>query len=313
MRNGNFFRFLGYLIAALYIAGVEYFVGWVGLLSIWREIPAVPMLSAFGCVLASYFVRGVRLHQYFRQETEGQYLKSFSIILSHNAWNNLLPARLGEISLPLLLNRTFQIPALSSVAALFWFRLLDAFVLLSLAGLSASIFFFSPGPPLIMVLGIFVSILLGTIPIFVTLMINQSRSLLIRKSTLEKSDSLMKRIKSQLIDSLPTGSGIMFSSFVLTWLNWVLKIFALATVFSVLSDLSYLYGVFAILGGEVTSILPLHGPGGLGTYAAGMLVSLQLLGIQSDSLLSAAANAHLFLLSTALLGGVFGMLVKWLS
>ena len=138
-----------------------------------------------------------------------------------------------------------------------------------------------------------------------TLMINKSRSLLITKSTLEKSDSLMKRIKSQLIDSLPTGSGIMFSSFVLTWLNWVLKIFALATVFSVLSDLSYLYGVFAILGGEVTSILPLHGPGGLGTYAAGMLISLQLLGIQSDSILSAAANAHLFLLSTALLGGLW--------
>ena len=105
----------------------------------------------------------------------------------------------------------------------------------------------------------------------------------------------------------------MFSSFVLTWLNWVLKIFALATVFSVLSDLSYLYGVFAILGGEVTSILPLHGPGGLGTYAAGMLISLQFLGIQSDSILSAAANAHLFLLSTALLGGVFGMLLKKLS
>ena len=242
------------------------------------------MFSAFGCVLASYFVRGVRLHQYFRRETEGQYLKSFSIILSHNAWNNLLPARLGEISLPLLLNRTFQIPTLSSVAALFWFRLLDAFVLLSLAGFSASIFFLSPGLPLIMILGIFVSILLGMIPIFATLMINQTRSRFTTKTTPEKSDSWMKGIKRQLIESMPTGSGIMFSSFVLTWLNWALKIFALAIVFSVLSDLSFLYGVFAILGGEVTAILPLHGPGGLGTYAAGMLISLQFLGIRCDSL-----------------------------
>ena len=146
MRNVTFFRFLGYLIAGLYIAGVEYFIGWDSLLSVWSQIPAMPMLSAFGCVLASYFVRGVRLHQYFRQETEGQYLKSFSIILSHNAWNNLLPARLGEISLPLLLNRTFRIPALSSAAALFWFRLLDAFGLLSLAGLTACIFFLVPVP-----------------------------------------------------------------------------------------------------------------------------------------------------------------------
>ena len=292
---------------------MEYFVGWESLLSVWREIPAEPMLSAFGCVLASYFVRGVRLHQYFRQETEGQYLKSFVIILSHNAWNNLLPARLGEVSLPLLLNRTFQISALSSVAALFWFRLLDAFVLLSLAGLSASIFFFSPGPPLLMILGLFVSILLGTIPIFATLMVNQSRSRFIMKSRPEKSDSWMKGIKRQLIDSLPSGSGILFSSLALTWLNWVLKIFALAIVFSVLSDLSFLYGVFAILGGEFTSILPFHGPGGLGTYAAGMLISLQFLGIQSDSILSAAANAHLFLLSTALFGGSFGMLFKKLS
>lgn len=310
MKNGAFFRFLGYLVAGLYVAAVEYFIGWESLLSVWAEIPAAPMLSAFGCVIASYFVRGFRLHQYFRQETKGQYLKSLSIVLNHNAWNNLLPARLGEVSLPLLLNQAFQISGLSSVAALLWFRLLDVFVLLSLAGLSASIYFFSPGSPLLMILGLLVSILFGTLPIFATLIINQIRPRFKTKSAPEESESRMIRIKRKLIDSLPTRSGILFSSLILTWLNWVLKLFALALVFSVLSDLSFLYGVFAILGGELTSILPLHGPGGLGTYAAGMLISLQFLGIQSDSILSAAANAHLFLLSTALFGGGFGMILK---
>jgi len=64
-----------------------------------------------------------------------------------------------------------------------------------------------------------------------------------------------------------------------------------------------------VLGGEVTSVLPIHAPGGFGTYEAGMLAALLPQGLELASATTAAINTHLFLLGTSLVFGLLAMLI----
>ncbi len=58
------------------------------------------------------------------------------MVLLHNLFNNLLPMRAGELSLPLLMKRYFGVRRAETVGALLWFRFLDLLTL-SLIGVAA--------------------------------------------------------------------------------------------------------------------------------------------------------------------------------
>jgi hypothetical protein len=55
------------------------------------------------------------------------------------------------------------------------------------------------------------------------------------------------------------------------------------------------------VAGELTSVLPIHGIAGAGTYEAGVVLVLSPLGVATDNALIAAADLHLFLLGFSLL------------
>ena len=63
------------------------------------------------------------------------------------------------------------------------------------------------------------------------------------------------------------------------------------------------------LGGELSSVIPIHTPGGLGTYEASMLGTARLLGITGGWVLFAAVQLHLMILLSTLLGGVAAQLM----
>ena len=63
--------------------------------------------------------------EYFRVEMAGRFTLCTKLMLQHNLFNNLLPMRTGELSFPVLMARYFAVPALRSVPALLWFRLMD--------------------------------------------------------------------------------------------------------------------------------------------------------------------------------------------
>ena len=58
-----------------------------------------------------------------------------------------------------------------------------------------------------------------------------------------------------------------------------------------------------VAGGELTAVLPVHAPGGFGTYAAGILAALLPFAVDADKAVAAAANTHLLLLGSALVSG----------
>ena len=99
---------IGLFLALLLL--VQRSVGWSAILSPWREMPPGQLVGAFALVLGSYGLRTVRVHRFFAPETSGEPLRSFRLILLHNLFNNLLPARSGEASFPVLMKREFRVP-----------------------------------------------------------------------------------------------------------------------------------------------------------------------------------------------------------
>lgn len=65
----------------------------------------------------------------------------------------------------------------------------------------------------------------------------------------------------------------------------------------------------AVIAGELTSVLPFHAPGGVGTYEVGIAAPL-LLHADAKEVMVAAINVHFFILSVAIIGGVVGYFIS---
>ena len=68
--------------------------------------------------------------------------------------------------------------------------------------------------------------------------------------------------------------------------------------------------VWGAMAGDLTSILPVHGVAGAGTYEAGVVAGLLPFGVAAQPALQAAVNLHIFLLGATLLGGALGFLIN---
>ena len=122
--------FFGFIIA------IEYFFGWKAILVPWQTLSPPAIVIAMLLFLLSYQIRTWRLYDYFLPHTKGNWLTTLRLMLLHNILNNLLPARSGEVSFPLLMKRYFSVGYSHSLPALLWFRLLDLHTLLSVGAIA---------------------------------------------------------------------------------------------------------------------------------------------------------------------------------
>jgi len=72
---------------------------------------------------------------------------------------------------------------------------------------------------------------------------------------------------------------------------------------------SYRAALFGAIAGDLTSVLPIHGVAGAGTYEAGVMAGLLPYGVAPQPALAAAVNLHLFLLGTTLAGGAVSLFI----
>ena len=94
-----------------------------------------------------------------------------------------------------------------------------------------------------------------------------------------------------------------------TVVNWALKLAVFAWLLSVFTGLPLSSSWSGATTGELSSVLPIHGLAGAGTYEAGVLVGLLPWGIEKTAALAAAVNLHLFVLgSTFILTGLLVVL-----
>lgn len=288
---------LSWLVLILFIAGVEYWVGWKTVLAPWAHFSWAQGLIALALLVLSYALRAWRMYDYFPQYLNGQWFATWRLMLIHNVLNNVLPARTGEASFPLLMKRYFGVGYAHSVSALVWFRFLDLHAILAFA-----VF------PLLVItplrrLAVPLTVLWMSLPIMVYLLRNRIEVAFAGK------DGKLSELAQKAVYGLPDNWGEFWRSWAMTWANWIVKLVTLAWLLGqFVPGASWNLLITGVVGGELTSVLPVHAPGGFGTYEAGIIAPLMRI-IDVKVATMGAVNLHLFVLGSSLLGGLLGWLI----
>ena len=292
---------LHYLTGALLLLGlvfaVEFWIGWTALLSPWLTLTPGYLAAAIILVFLSYSLRALRVYDYFINDTRGQFGVCLRLSLQHNLLNNLLPMRSGELSFPVLMSRCFSIPAMRSVPALLWFRLLDLHTLIAFSLFVVSENFIGQ------TLGAALGLAWMTLPWLGFKLYAAWQARLIHSS------GKVGKVLHQVLESLPQQAHLFWRSWLWTLLNWAIKLAVFAWILTLFAEMPMGTAWIGATFGDFTSVLPIHGIAGAGTYEAGVVAGLAPFGIKPTEALQAAVNLHLFVLGCTLLSGLLSLLL----
>jgi uncharacterized membrane protein YbhN (UPF0104 family) len=204
----------------------------------------------------------------------------------------MLPFRAGETSFPLLMRAEFGVPLLHGTAALLVLRLLDLHALLAAAGLA-----------LVAERGPFAWLLWAGFVLLPVLVYPFSRPILdLARARLPER---LAGIIDQVAAGIPDRLGRFLRAWALTVFNWLTKVLVLAWVLGLMGvgPVAACFG--GAVGGELSSVLPLHAPAGVGTYPAGIAAGAIAFGASGaeggyDLVARAGVNAHLLVIISAL-------------
>jgi uncharacterized membrane protein YbhN (UPF0104 family) len=290
---------LMWILALFALTGVIVWIGPDKLLAPWRLI-SIPALSlALILMVLSYALRALRIQRYFINELRGQFWPTLKLSTWHILLNNFLPMRTGEISFPVLMQRYFTLPAARTVPVLLWFRLLDLQAIV-LIGLLAAIW--GMGLP-----DAWAILVITLVPAPVLIFLARHR---VRRVIATRPDGKWRGRLLSSVDSLPHSVAHFLAALGWTWANWLIKLVTLAWVLAHLAPLGLAAALAGAIGGDLTTVLPIHAPGGFGTFEAGVMVALQPFGLDAANSLTAALNLHLFVLGSSMLAALIVLLIK---
>jgi uncharacterized membrane protein YbhN (UPF0104 family) len=265
---------------------VENSIGWLSILQSWQAIPPQSLGIALLLMLASYLLRAVRFYDFFQPQVKGAFAPLLRITVLHNFFNNMLPMRSGEAAFPVLMKTRFGIPFSHSAPALLWLRLLDLYALLALAFISLQVLI-----PWGIEIRTLLAVAVVLAPLVALLIQNQLRRYLASRQG-------WKLKAAELMAALPEHPATFIRALFWTFINWVLKLAVYSWLLQVFTGLDLHKAWTGATTGELSSVLPIHGVAGAGTYEAGVLAGLIPWAVDQKVALAAAVNLHLFVLGT---------------
>ena len=281
---------------ALYAVFIEWIWGWGVVLAGWRTVGLPTILVALALLVGTYFIRTHRMQDYFPRETAGQFLRLFRVTQVHNLLNIMLPFRAGETSFPLLMRSEFGLPLAHGVSALLVLRLMDLHALLAAAGLGLVVDASRP----------YLATALWALFLILPLLLFPLKMPIIQVARRQLPRRFSKLI-DEIDDGLPANLAAFIRAWLLTVVNWGIKVLVLAWVLGLMSVAPLAATFGGALGGELSSVLPVHAPAGVGTYPAGITAGAAAFGSARDAgtldlLAKASINAHLLMIVSALVG-----------
>ncbi|WFS01794.1 lysylphosphatidylglycerol synthase domain-containing protein [Rhizobium tumorigenes] len=288
-------------VVLLYAAFIEWFWGWSVILAEWAKVGVLPIVVALALLTGTYFLRTWRIYDYFPGETKGHFAALFRVTQIHNLLNIMMPFRTGETSFPLLMRSEFGIPLVRSTAALMVMRLLDLHALLAAAGMGLAVTSQHKA----------VAWLLWCCFLLLPVAAFAVRRPLIRlaaKALPAKAQSIVLEIEL----GLPINASAFARAWLMTIVNWLVKVLVLAWALGLMQVAPLAASFGGALGGELSSVLPVHAPGGVGTYPAGITAGALAFGAPADkasltTLAQASINGHLLVIVSALIGTALGL------
>jgi uncharacterized membrane protein YbhN (UPF0104 family) len=255
------------------------------------SLPTQTWVVLFLLGAVSWLLRGLRTWIVFEHLTLSDGL---GMSFLHNTANNLLPMRLGELALPILARWLGRVDFSVGLTSLIWIRLLD---LLSLMGIAVAIISLP-------ILDFYALGLLGTLVFLTPLLL----SWLVPKTQHITLPTRLHQARAQLIFEAQNGSRL-HRIWRLTVLAWLTKLLAMAILLGTLADLPISAVMTTILGAELSSVLPIHGIAGAGSYQAGGVIGASASGLSPVQGLELSIQLHLYVLSLTALFGILGTLI----
>ena len=279
--------FIGVGLAAALLWTVELIVGWR---SVWQSLGSAPLavvLQCGGLFALSHLLRAWRIY-FFKAGALGVgFGLTLKLGLLHQTFNNLLPMRLGEASYPLMMRRYADISLVDATMDLIWLRLLDLLVMVGIAILF--LLGFVNGSLAMLVAALFM--LTGC---FLLAMVADKNTW--QTESDEPKDVIRSGVRA-FSQRGPSSGASVWLLFTATATAWALKIFALLLFATVTSDLHWLTVWGGVIAGEASSLLPVHGIAGAGTYEAAFVAGAYVGGESLEQMLLTAVNLHIFILS----------------
>ena len=298
---------LAAVLIVVYAAFVQWMWGWPTILAGWREVGVPNILLALLLLVATYLVRAHRIKDYFPHQTAGRFLWLFRVTQVHNILNIMLPFRAGETSFPLLMRSEFGVPLAHGTSALLVLRLLDLHALLAAAGVG-----------LVAAAGYSAwACVLWLAFLGLPLLLFPFRSPVLKAARGRLAQKFAKLV-DEIDDGIPRNLTAFVRAWVLTVLNWGIKVLVLAWVLGLMGvgPIAACFG--GALGGELSSVLPVHAPAGVGTYPAGIVAGAAAFGADRSAaalsvLAKASINTHLLTIVSALAGTGISLLLPVLA
>lgn len=290
-------------VVAIYAVFISWMWGWGTIFALWQEAGLGTIGIALVLLFSTYVLRTWRIYDYFPKETQGQFARLFRVVQIHNLLNIMLPFRSGETSFPLLMKKEFDVRLARGTAALLVMRLFDLHALLAAAGVGLALEKSS-----LAVWVVWAAFLLLPVVAFAA----RYRVFdLARRVAPKKMQGILHEVQA----GLPVDSSAFMRAWAATIINWFVKIAVLAWVLMLMGKMSLPAGFGGALGGELSSVLPIHAPGGVGTYPAGITAGAIGFGASTDeaalsSLGQAAVNVHLLVMLSSLVGTALALLVR---
>ena len=282
-------------IVLAYAVFIQWVWGWQSVVSLWSGAGWTSGFVALVLLLGTYVLRTWRIYDYFPKETGGHFGTLLRLVQVHNLLNIMLPFRSGEASFPLLMKREFGLSLARGTAALFVMRLFDLHALLAAAGIGL----------VLQTNGAWAWAL------WFVFLILPAIAFAMRKPMLRFAARVLPGKAGRLLHEVEAGLPFDARTFASAWgatlINWFTKIAVLAWVLGLLGGLSIAPSFGGALGGELSSVLPVHAPAGVGTYPAGITAGAIAFGATStglplEELGQAAVNTHLLVIVSSLVG-----------
>nr|WP_277346337.1 lysylphosphatidylglycerol synthase domain-containing protein [Solimonas marina] len=271
------------LTFAAYGAAIEWCCGWRPLLNLWVDLPSWLLASFLATSLSSWLLRALRLYTSCPDIPAGAYLVSLRLLWLHNACNLLLPARVGEAALPWLLRRRLGLAWPRATGLLLWLRLLDLHCVAVLALLAlmqrdqgataAGLIMLAMGAAASMPLLAFIV-----------------------RRRLQQADATPLSHWRQALTAVPPSSPALLRELALSWSAWTLKLAGFAIVLRTIAGTGSAVALLGAIGGDASTLLPIHAPGGAGTFEAGVVLGMSAAG----QAVAAAVTLHLLIIGTTL-------------
>ncbi|HBC48725.1 MAG TPA: hypothetical protein DCZ18_03640, partial [Gammaproteobacteria bacterium] len=180
------------------------------------------------------------------------------------------------------------------LTSLLWIRLLD---FISLIGISLCII-------LLPVAGTVMLALLAAL-IFLTPLI---LGFIVPRTQHIQLPEILAKARAQLIYEAQNGKRL-HRMWRLTILAWLSKIMGMGVLLATLSGIPMTEVITTILGAELSSILPIHGFAGAGSYEAGGILGSAFMGLSPVVALEMTIQLHIYVLSLTAVFGILGALL----